>query len=323
MALTVRNNEDISRAGNKKYSPCHQHSPIMSKANSPSYLSMRRCSHCSSSKMSNSIIDEIRNDDELFFGDDDDMEPPTSTASLDNLSFPPSLDSSVCNGQSSYSIHPRRQSTLGSSPSRRSSHKGSLLSKMSMENLQREVDMALDFFSQETLDDPLENCEDDEEFLNDEVFLPLETVKVRFHSEESDSLPGTASTSLATASDCGDFGDFHSNKFMTSLDRGMHSGNLSSSPPQTPRKSGSNGLSYKHRTKSILSLPLSLLPSDPQIHRQEEKEKLFNFETIIADNLKLLGITQEQHNDRNFRVDFDSNHLLRNAMEPFLAVARE
>jgi hypothetical protein len=171
-----------------------------------------------------------------------------------------------------------------------------------MENLQREVDMALELFTRENSDDEDELLEN----IHRDNFL--QKPSIRFMSEESGSYPGTASTSLATSCDY-DLSDCPTVR-MEQLDL-----------DQTPRFSNEvGGLSLKHRTKSILSLPLSLLPSKPLMNCLSEEEPSCKFESVVGEKLASLGIGREQHRDRGFAIDFS---LIRSEMEPFLASARE
>jgi hypothetical protein len=87
----------------------------------------------------------------------------------------------------------------------------------------------------------------------------------------------------------------------------------SANPPQS-----SGGLAPKHKTKSILSLPLSLLPSSTQFNCSYEEEK--KFDIAMAEQLDQCCVLDGR--DRNSHVDFNSNSSLREALEPFLAVAR-
>ncbi|KAL3804691.1 hypothetical protein HJC23_008506 [Cyclotella cryptica] len=272
----------------------------------PQYIS-----HSRRSSRRSDILDDIKNDHDLLFGDDEVDEsspdeiyhPSPSAASSDNsMTFYPTRNQQQI----------RRLSALGSTvSSRRSSNTGTasrLISKISMENLQRQVDMALEFFTHENSDD------DDELLENDHSrglsFQFSDKPTLRFNSEESDSYPGTASTSLATSCDF-DFSDCPSARIVDSIEQDHD---------RTPhRAGGGGGLSMKHRTKSILSLPLSLLPSKPLMNFLQEEDDAVKFDCVIGEELASLGISKEQFHDRNFSIDFNA---IRRAMEPFLASAR-
>ncbi|KAL7472852.1 hypothetical protein ACHAXS_013224 [Conticribra weissflogii] len=179
-------------------------------------------------------------------------------------------------------------------------------------------------------------------------------------NEEYDSFPGTASTSLTTSSDCDEIcssGDTCHGSIAGKDDvddRGLEA-------PETPRMSGSGGfvssefgldgsfrgsiscdlsqmgscamsgpkgltggkLSYKHKTKSILSLPLSLLPSKTTMNNCiQEEDDAIQFENVIMEELQALGFSDAEKNDKSFFVNIEAHSSLRNALEPFLAVAR-
>lgn len=211
------------------------------------------------------ILDDIRNDQELLFCDD-----------------PVEQDESVLPSSPDRLKHSNRLASFN----RRSS--------IPMDNLQREVDMALEMFT-------CENSDDEDELLeNNHQNFSIEKGP-RFESEESGSYPGTASTSLATSCDY-DLSDCCGSKVEADVEQPFE------------------GLSLKHRTKSILSLPLSLLPSKPLMNCLSEEEPGCKFDAVVGEKLASLGITNEQHRDRSFTIDFGE---IRNEMEPFLASARE
>jgi hypothetical protein len=237
------------------------------------------------------IADDIRSDNELMFEDD-----------AEGMLLPPS---SAMGGDVSSRTTPAAMSSAPSSSkpaSRRSSQRA-------IEDLQREVDMALEFFSQEAVDD----FSEDDHMTNEDGFQPIH--------KEGDGMSGgggecnhsytsTAATSLSPSDDYGD-------------DTGYHSQQTTSTPIVM---GGSGGLSLKHKTKSLLSLPLSLLPSQTKMNCVDEDDfstASAKFDQVICEELQLLGITPDQHSERTYCVDFESNHSLRNAMEPFLCVARE
>lgn len=254
----------------------------------------------SSPKSSPHIADDIRNDDELMFADDDVIDQPAELA----------LSPRSATEESHLHRPPSHHHGSSVPASRRSS-------QTAIADLQREVDMALEFFSQEA-----DNSSDDDHNMNDEVqYLPIhKSGGVRFHtsgvSDCDDSYPSTAATSLSPSDD-----------FDNDTDNGQNQPIPSHHHPSTPVRVGGGGLSLKHRTKSLISLPLSLLPSQTTVNCAEEEDystgEVANFDTVICEELQSLGITPEQHAERSFAVDFESNHSLRNAMEPFLSVARE
>lgn len=128
-----------------------------------------------------------------------------------------------------------------------------------------------------------------------------------------DSCPSAAFTSLATVS--------YANESWDDFQEEIPSPPTVSKPLTAP--TASEGLSLKHKTKSILTLPLMLLPSRVTTDCSEaEDDASIKFEDIISHELKKACITDEQGKNNN-SVDFISNSSLRNAMEPFLAVARK
>lgn len=279
---------------------------------SPHSPRSRICPRSRRSSRKSDVLDDIKNDQDLFFGDDrldesspDDIDLLSSAAasSINSMTLYPTL---------SHKQQTRILSAVGSAvSSRRSSFAGAsrLISKVSMENLQRQVDMALEFFTQENSDDDDELLENDHSRRVSFQFSGKTTI--RFNSEESDSYPGTASTSLATSCDF-DFSDCPSAKVVDSIEQHVD---------QSAHGSGAGGgLSLKHRTKSILSLPLSLLPSKPLMNFLQQEDDAVKFDCVISDELALIGISEEQLNDRNYCIDFNA---IRRAMEPFLASARE
>ncbi len=283
----------------------HCSGDMKNKNNHPSSLQIMKGSSSRlsvpSPKGSPHIVDDIRNDSELMFADDMSHAPEMT------LTRPATTETEAA------------ESRLHQPPSRRrgsSSVPVSLRSSQqeAIEDLQREVDMALEFFSQEA-----DNTSDDDYMSNEVQYLPIHKGGgVRFNMSSGsgdcdDSYPSTAATSLSPSDD-----------FDNDTDNG-HSQLIPSQFPSTP--TNGVGLSLKHRTKSLISLPLSLLPSHTTVNCAEESDEEMdfsnNFDSVICEELQLLGITPEQHSERSFAVDFESNHSLRNAMEPFLRVARE
>ncbi|EJK68691.1 hypothetical protein THAOC_10107 [Thalassiosira oceanica] len=111
---------------------------------------------------------------------------------------------------------------------------------------------------------------------------------------ESSSFPGTAATSLATSADL----DIDSVEQM-------------------------GGVAAYHKRKSMLSLPLALIPSKTALNCADEEEtetdqlSRSKFDEIISVELESLAPADERS-----PVDFDANPTLRHCMEPYLAVAR-
>lgn len=252
---------------------------------SPSWFSASRFSSPKSMSSQPHIADDIFEDD------------------AEGVLLPPS---SAMGGDASASSRttPAAMSSASSSSkpaSRRSSQRA-------IEDLQREVDMALEFFSHEAVDD----FSGDDYMTNEEGFQPIHKGDgvSGAGGECNHSYTSTAATSLSPSDDYGDDTDYHSQQ-------------TTSTPIVV---GGGGGLSLKHKTKSLLSLPLSLLPSQTKMNCVEEDDistASAKFDHVICEELQLLGITPDQHSERTYCVDFESNHSLRNAMEPFLCVARE
>ena len=209
------------------------------------------------------ILDDIKNDQELLCDSEE-----------EHVLSLPQVSSTV-----EHSIH--RMSSCNTS--RRSS-------LAPMENLQREVDLALEIFTNEN--------SDEDELLENHYFTSIDKASIRFESEESGSCPGTATTSLATSCDY----------------------DLNDCPGTSPTLLSDGGLSLKHRTKSILSLPMSLLPSKPLMTSLGEEDAGCKFDSVVGDKLVSLGITKTQRENRSFKIDFST---IRSEMEPFLASARK
>lgn len=206
-----------------------------------------------------------------------------------------------------------------------------------MDNLQREVDMALEYFSQET-EAGLDDVFDDARHGGDEYLhsgsspsfpgkyprIDPEKIMARFgrlsSCDECDnsSLPGTAATSMATSVVTteydAEFGDCHFGKFL---------GEPPSSPSEPSNNSPSGGLSLKHKTKSIVSFPLSLIPSQAAMNCAEDDgdESVAKFDEVLSQELNRICLSEEQKASLDFNSN-DRHQSLRNAMEPFLAVAR-
>ena len=247
----------------------------------------------SSPKGSPHIVDDIRNDSELMFADDMSHAP--------EMTLPRPATTETGAPESRLHQPPSRRRGSSSVPvSLRSSQQEAI------EDLQREVDMALEFFSQEA-----DNTSDDDYMSNEVQYLPIHKgggVRFNMSGDCDDSYPSTAATSLSPSDD---------------FDNDTDNSHSQPNPSQFPSTPTGVGLSLKHKTKSLISLPLSLLPSHTTVNCAEETDFSNNFDNVICEELQLLGITPEQHSERSFAVDFESNHSLRNAMEPFLRVARE
>lgn len=260
------------------------------------------------------IADDIRNDQELFFADD---EPQL-------LSLPPSPshhhDMVICDGQTNChpiesQRHSETTSSVGFGLPRHSS-------QQKMQNLQRKVDRALEYFSQET-ENELDGDYDGDDYLltrhgHAEKYQPVGKVRCRGRQRLS-SCDDTAATSMATSSVLTDHdSEFQSGGFSKLLSLSEQSSSMSVEP-QAPRMASgtpasAGGLSLKHKTKSIIQLPLSLLQSRTAMDcSAEEEDASVKFENVIAEELNKIP---------NQHLDFNSSRSLRNAIEPFLAVAR-
>lgn len=121
--------------------------------------------------------------------------------------------------------------------------------------------------------------------------------------DEDESLPATAATSVVTDDELLSF---------------------SGSEPVTPEDCEADpqwlGRPLKHKTRSILSLPLSLLSPRAAPGSAAEDEAL-QFDEALADEMSRMSLAEEEI--KQWGVDFSSFPTLRNVMEPFLAVARE
>lgn len=280
------------------------------------------------------IVDDIRNDRELFFADDEPMpmlssSPVTRPSSVSGPSLArprhyPSNGGAQNASFASIESHSQRRRQSASAVgglTRRTSHQ-------KMTSLQREVDMALEYFSQETedgLDDA--DCDYGDAYLNRHALnrhaSATNAGKLLLSeggggSSDTSSMPGTAALSMATSvvTDCeGEFGDFQS-KLISYSDRGSSG----ASTPTSAATPGPGGLmSLQHKTKSILSLPLSLLSSQTAMNCvEEEDDDDAKFENVMSRELNRICLYEEQKKT----VDFGAHPSLRNAMEPFLRIAR-
>jgi hypothetical protein len=235
-------------------------------------------------RRASAIADDIRNDHNLFFLDDEIIPP----ASPGTTTVGPKIDHCLGGSSSAINTGLRRRSSLEK-----------------MECLQREVDYALEFFHQET-----ENELDGDEYFKQytDKYPPTYTDH-RCHEyggygdEYDESLPETDATSNSTS-----VATNHDNAPMSDA-------NISSALSAGPR-----GLSIQHKTKSILSLPLSLIQSQPALNSfGTEDDTLSVFHNVVADELSRIRGTVEQ----KYRgAEFNTSIPLRSAMEPFLAAAR-
>ena len=308
---------------------------------SSSSLRMRGTGRTSLSKISssqrisntNDIISAIANDQDLFFADDEPMDRISHHSSAEGACrMGHMMLSSKCTAQQQESQQPRRSSAVGM-PSRSSQHK--------MEVLQREVDLALEMFQQETENELDDDTEDGDGYLANCHTSKRQQYQQNTQSSSSgsgsdecdgdDSFPGTAATSMATSVttdyDAIEYGDCQFNKFL-SLGSEYSSTTTSPEEPQTPRMSNSIAsnspkLSLKHKTKSILQLPLSLIPSQTALNCADDSsvdDESSKFENVLAQELSKVCISEEERRYRS--VDFNKGSI-RNALEPFLAVARK
>ena len=309
---------------------------------SSSSLRMRGAGRSSLSRISssqrisntNDIISAIANDQDLFFADDEPMDRISHNSSAEGACrMGHMMLSSKCTAQQKpIESQPRRSSTVGM-PSRSSQHK--------MEVLQREVDLALEMFQQETeneLDDEdgdgyLANCHTPKR----QQYQNTQSSSSGSGSDEcdgDDSFPGTAATSMATSVttdyDAIEYGDCQFNKFLSLGSEYSSTTSPSPEEPQTPRMSNSiqeasnsPKLSLKHKTKSILQLPLSLIPSQTALNCADDSsvdDESLKFENVLAQELSKVSISEKERRYRS--VDFNKGSI-RNALEPFLAVARK
>jgi hypothetical protein len=162
-------------------------------------------------------------------------------------------------------------------------------SQHDMARLQQEVDRALEIFAREA------DCGD----------------KPREGKQDAGYLGASSATTIAESvatDDDPDFGECYARL-------------LSFSEPASPEPA-SEPRPLRHKTRSLLSLPLSLLPSRAATERAaEEAGAALRFEEALANELDGLSITEERIQQRG--LDFDAFPSLRSAMEPFLSVARE
>jgi hypothetical protein len=246
-------------------------------------------------RRASAIADDIRNDHNLFFLDDD--MPSNSSRRMSTTAGP----RCVGGGGSQFCIRESRSATHHPGMPRRSSAK-------KLESLQREVNFALEFFHQEAENEG--SCNDSAEHLrrNMENYPRMEADHRcpdygSFGDDYDESLPETDATSNSTS-------------VVSNYESGPMSDAINCSAPSA----GIRGLSLAHKTKSILSFPLSLLQSYPTMNSFVVVDDTSStFHNVVADELTRIRRTEEQI----YRgVEFNTSIPLRNAMEPFLAAAR-
>lgn len=248
-------------------------------------------------RRASAIADDIRNDHNLFFLDDD---MPSNSSQRMGMTVGSRSDGGGGTHhpsmmESSYATHHH----LGM-PRRSSAKK--------LESLQREVDFALEFFHQETENEGDDDGSDEHLRRNMDNDPRMETDHRcpdygSFGDDYDDSLPETDATSNSTS-------------VVSNYENGPMSDAINCSAPSA----GIRGLSMAHKTKSILSLPLSLLQSHPTMNSFVAVDDTSStFHNVVADELSRLRRSEEQI----YRgVEFNTSIPLRNAMEPFLAAAR-
>ena len=180
-----------------------------------------------------------------------------------------------------------------------------------LRDLQREVDEALEFFHQET-ENELDSNSDGDEYLNGhDKFQKQEHNNMgRQHriisggsecdgsGNTSPSIATSMTTSLATSDDANYYDEFdgrQSTKF-----------SLETETSNASTMIFDEFSSMKHKTRSFVSLPLSLLTSEAMTCSEDEDDDFV-----------------ETSKNTSFNMELDSGKSLRSAMEPFLAVARE
>jgi len=181
-----------------------------------------------------------------------------------------------------------------------------------LRDLQREVDEALEFFHQET-ENELDSNSDGDEYLNGyDKFQQQEHNNMgRQHRiisggsecdggsrNSSPSIATSMTTSMATSDDANYYDEFdgrQSTKF-----------SLETETSKASTMKFDEFSSMKHKTRSFVSLPLSLLTSEAMTCSEDEDDDVV-----------------ETSKNTSFNMDLDSGKSLRSAMEPFLAVARE
>lgn len=181
-----------------------------------------------------------------------------------------------------------------------------------LRDLQREVDEALEFFHQET-ENELDSNSDGDEYLNGHDKYQQQEHNINMGRQQriisrgsecdgsgntSPSIATSMTTSMATSDDANYYDDFdgrQSTKFSL----------------ETETSNASNMIfddlsSMKHKTRSFVSLPLSVLTSEAMTCSDDEDDNVVETSKNMSNNINL-----------------DSGRSLRSAMEPFLAAARE
>lgn len=225
-----------------------------------------------------SIVDDIR----MNFADDEDLFPSPSVPLESSHTSTHQLTETSQNLS-------RSASGLDIALRRRAS-------QQKLRDLQREVDEALEFFHQET-ENELDSNSDGDEYLNGhDKFQRQEHTnnmgrqhRIISRGSECDgsgnTSPSIATTSLATSDDANYYDEFDGRQSTMIFDEFS---------------------SVKHKTRSFVSLPLSLLTSEAMTCSDDEDDDVV-----------------ETSKNMSFNMDLDSGRSLRSAMEPFLAVARE
>lgn len=193
-------------------------------------------------------------------------------------------------------MNPAAEHTRSPSMSLRRSQGGKSLcrhnSRQAINELQETVESTLQYFLNELqqssgeFNDHAEKCRRLEDFTSSTRNCTSSS------DEDNSSFPGTATTSLATSADL----DIDSIEQM-------------------------GGVAANHKRKSMLSLPLALIPSQTALNCADEEEtdqtSRSKFDEAISVELQSLAPADERS-----PVDFNANPSLRHCMEPYLAIAR-
>lgn len=245
-----------------------------------------------------SIADDIRSN----FADDDDLFPsPSVTLKSSHTSSRQLMETSrsLSRSASGVDIALRR---------RASQHR--------LRDLQREVDEALEFFHQET-ENELDSNSDGDEYLNGhDKFQQQEhnsnlgrQHRIISRGSESDGSRNTSpslATSMATSDDANYYDEFDGRQ-PTKFSLETETSNAST-------MIFDEFSSMKNKTRSFVSLPLSLLTSEAMTCSDDEDEDAVETSKNMSFNMDL---------DFGSNMDLDFGRSLRSAMEPFLTVARE
>jgi hypothetical protein len=173
-----------------------------------------------------------------------------------------------------------------------------------LRDLQREVDEALEFFHQET-ENELDSNSDGDEYLNGHDKYQQQEHnnnmggqhRIISRGSECD-IATSMTTSMATSDDANYYDDFDGRQ-------------LTKFSLETETSNASNMIfddlsSMKHKTRSFVSLPPSLLTSEAMTCSDDEDDDVVETSKNMSNN-----------------IDFNSGRSLRSAMEPFLAEARK